>query len=159
MQVQQTQQQNREQMFWSRMGELVPNWEAMNGDPAFLSWLAEFDPMVGQTRKYLIDQAQQQLNADRAAAFFRAFAATRPPPPPVTPQQELARQASPNRSNGSGGQGYQPPANAQTIEIWSSQEVSDFYTDVRRGKYRSNPAEYQRMNEAITKAVAEGRVR
>ena len=159
VQVQQTQQQNREQMFWTRMVELVPNWEGMNSDPGFLAWLAQYDPMIGNTRKFMLDQAQQQLNADRAAAFFKGYASTLPPPPHVDPQRELARQASPNRNAGGGGQGYQPPANNQTVEIWSSQEVTDFYTDVSRGKYRSNPAEYQRMNEAITNAVAEGRVR
>jgi hypothetical protein len=158
-QVAQTQQQNREQMFWTRLQEVVPNWQAMNTDPAFLGWLSEYDPMIGNTRKYALDQAQAQLNADRAGAFFRAYAATLPPPVAQNPQAELQRQVNPGQRRASETQGYAPPPGAQTVEIWTSQEVSDFYTDVTRGRYRSSPDEYSRMNDAITRAVAEGRVR
>lgn len=158
-QVAQSQQQSREQMFWTRMGEIAPDWQRFNMDPAFLTWLGQYDPLIGSTRKQAIDQAQAQLNADRAAAFFTAYKATLPPPPPPNPAAELARQVSPGQRSASGMQNYTPPPGATTVEIWSEQEVSDFYTDVTRGKYRDNPVEYQRMNDAITRAVAEGRVR
>lgn len=158
-QVAQSQQQSREQMFWTRMQEICPDWQRYNTDPGFLQWLGAYDPLIGGTRKQALDAAQQQLNADRAAAFFKAYVATLPPPAPPNPAVELARQVSPGQRSASGIANYTPPPGATTVEIWSEQEVSDFYTDVTRGKYRDNHAEYQRMNDAITRAVAEGRVR
>ncbi len=154
----QTQEQTRTAQFWTRLGELVPDWQALNKDQGFLTWLGQFDTMLGDTRQNMVDVAQKALNADRVAAFFTAYRATlAPPPASAPPHRDLARQVTPARSTGGA-----PPAatsSTQQVEIWSQQEIMDFYTDLNRGRWTHDPAGAKDMRARIDQAVAEGRVR
>lgn len=156
--VVQTQQQTREEVFYQRLAELIgSDWQQQNNDPGFLQWLAVMEPMLGKSRQELIKQAAEALDAQRVAVFFNSYRATLPPPAATPPQTELGRQVTPTGTRAAA----QPVAtgSAGTIEIWSPDEINQFYTDVSRGRYRNNPQEQERLNKAITQAVAEGRVR
>ena len=140
-----------EQAFFDRLAKLVPDWEAINANEAFLAWLSEVDPMLGQQRQSALDAAQQTLNADRAAAVFKTFAATLPTqtksPSPV------AKQVSPKGSAAS------PAPQQNAPKVWTQQEVVDFYTAKRQGDFRGREADAQAVEAAINLAMAEGRIR
>ncbi len=158
--VVQSQQTTRESMFWARLLELSPDWQRLNTDQGFLQWLGQYDPMmVGyNSRQEALNAVVQGRDATRAAAFFNAYKATLPPPVVPNPQQELQRQITPRASRA------QAPAAAaggqpQTVEIWSQEEIMQFYTDVNRGRWRHDPNGQAEMRARIDQAVAEGRVR
>lgn len=138
-----------EQSFFDRLTKLIPDWEQTNANDAFLAWLAEVDPILGQPRQVALNAAQQSLNAERAAAVFKAFAATQPVAPKSNP---VDKQVSPK------GAATAAPAPQQPI-VLTQQQIVDFYNSKRRGEYRGNEAEAKRIEDMINLAIAEGRVR
>ena len=138
-----------EQSFFDKVTKLVPNWEQVNTDPGFLSWLAETDPVYGINRQAALQRAQDSLNADHAAAVFQAYLGPKPTAKRVDP---LDQQVSPK------GAATVAPTQADKPMLTSSQ-VTKFYDDMRRGMYRGNEAEAARIEKLINTALAEGRVR
>ena len=141
-----------EQSFFDRLTKLVPDWETTNANQAFLAWLAEVDPLLGQPRQSALDAAQQSLNAERAAAVFKAFAATLPQTP-TKPSSPVAKQVSPKGSAASA-----PPTPNQP-KVWTQQEVVSFYEAKRRGDFRGRDQEVAAFEAEINLAMAEGRIR
>lgn len=139
-----------EQAFFDRLTKLVPEWESINSNQAFLAWLGEVDPILGQPRQVALDAAQQTLNADRAAAVFKTFAATLPAAPKPNP---LDKQVSPK-----GTASAAPAAPAQPV-VFTQQQVVDFYNAKRRGEFRGKEKEAAQFEAEINLAIAEGRVR
>lgn len=145
---------NAEQAFFDRLAKLVPEWETVNANQAFLTWLAEVDPILGQPRQAALDAAQQQLNADRAAAVFKAFVGVQPAAPTApksTPA--LDKQVSPKGNAGSA------PPQQTTPKVWTQQEVVNFYELKRRGEFRGREKEQAAIEAEINLAMAEGRIR
>lgn len=139
-----------EQAFFDRLTKLVPDWEQTNANQAFLAWLAEVDPLLGQPRQVALDAAQQQMNADRAAAVFKAFVATSQPAPKAN---NLDKQVSPKGTASSA-----PPTPQQPV-IWTQQQVVDFYNAKRRGDFRGREKDAAALEAEINLAISEGRVR
>lgn len=138
-----------EEKFFDKMTELVPDWVTINGMTAFLAFLQEVDPLYGLPRQAALDDAQAKNDAPRAAKVFKAFVETLPPPvapPPV--ESPTPRSAAPAQ-----------PSMQPDKPIYSALEVTNFYRDVRRGVYRGNPAEAQRLETLYNAAMAEGRIR
>lgn len=165
--VEQRQGQTAQEQFISRFAQLVPDWEAINQDPAFLNWLEQTDSLTGQPRQVLLDAAHNALNAQRVAAFFNAFkqeiGRVAPSPTPThqpTPQQparrsappEVARQVQPGRSKAAS----TPQASEPATKIWSQREISDFYRNATQGRYSRE--EQARIEAEIDLAAAQGRV-
>lgn len=144
-------EQTAELSFFEQVTKLVPNWETVNADPAFLAWLADADPVYGVPRQAALDQAQKQMSAGRVAAVFNAFTGGQPPVPTKKPNP-LANQVSPKSSA--------PAAPAATTpQTFTSAQVTSFYDDLNKGRYRGNDAEAQRIEQMINAALAEGRIR
>lgn len=140
-----------EQTFFDRLTKLVPNWEQLNTNQAFLAWLAQVDPVYGVPRQAALDRAQKALNADHAAAVFNAFA---PPAKQEAPKgpDPLEQQVSPKSA------GSEPPL-PENKPVISQAQVTAFYNDVRQGVYRGREAEAARIEALINTALAEGRIK
>lgn len=141
-----------EQSFFDRLTKAVPNWETLNASEAFLAWLAQEDPVYGTARQTALDAAQRSLNSDRAAAVFKAFEGLTPTAPTTKPNA-LDKQISPRAVATP-----EPTAQADT-SVLTQKQISDFYGDLSRGKYRGREADAQRIEQVINQAIAEGRVR
>jgi hypothetical protein len=137
-----------EQSFFDRLTKMVPDWEQINANDAFLAWLAEVDPVYGHPRQSALNAAQQSMNAERAAAVFKAFAATQPSAPKPN---AVAKQVSPKAA-------ATAAPTSQTKPILTQQQIVDYYNAKRRGEYRGQEAEVQRIESMINQAIAEGRV-
>lgn len=142
-----------EDMFFARLEKLVPNWEQINGNQAFLQWLTQVDPIYGQTRQSALDAARQSLNAERAANVFSTFTASIAAAPAAPAPSPLANQQAPSASGGS------VPPQQVAKPTFTEKQVTDFYNDKARGKYRGRDADAARIEEAINLAAAEGRIR
>ncbi len=139
-----------EQSFFERVSKLVPEWEAINVDPGFLAWLNEVDPVYGVARQAALSRAQESLNADHAAAVFRAYLGPQKSEPKKP--DPLDKQVSPR-----GAATVQPTPTEKPV--FTSAQITEFYDNVRRGMYRGNEAEAARIEQVINTALSEGRVR
>lgn len=138
-----------EEAFFSRLAKQVPDWEEINRDERFLTWLAEVDPVYGQPRQAALMAAQKSLDADRATSVFTAFKNTLPKPPKPNP---LNKQVSPR-----------PGASAQVTPteppVYTEKQVTDFFLSVSKGHYRGREQEAAEITALIDTALAEQRIR
>ncbi len=142
------------EIFLERLAKQVPNWEAVNVDQGFLTWLAEVDPVYGLPRQAALNNAYEMLDAPRCAAIFKQYLATLAPAPAAQQnRQELQRQVAPTRSRTS----TAPTTSAANTRIYTQGEITAFYEEWRRGFIDETDA--VRMEKEIHAAIAEGRVR
>jgi hypothetical protein len=155
-QVVQRQAVSAEQTFWSDLSSLVPEWQQINADQAFHSWLLEVDPLSGSNRQAHLEAAQRSLDARRVAEFFRSWRGqggqVSAQPTRNEAVSELERQVQPGRTRSSG-----VPADKQGT-TYSPKDISKFFDDVRRGVYRGREAERDRIERDIFAAQRENRI-
>jgi hypothetical protein len=156
--VAQQQALSAEDRFWNSLSHLVPNWQHINNDLDFQSWLLEVDPMTGMNRQVYLEQAQQNLDVERVAAFFSTFSQatgryqSTANAQPNRSASELEKQVSPGR-----GRGTNVPT-GQTSRQYSPSDIKDFFNDVRQGKYKGREAERDRIERDIFAAQRDGRI-
>lgn len=138
-----------EEMFFSKLAQVVPDWEQINSNDAWLAWLGEVDPVYGQPRQVALDAAQKSMDVNRVAAVFNAFKGTLPKTPKTNP---LEKQVSPKAAASA------PPVPTDK-PTFTEQQIAAFYKDVALGKYRGRDADVARTEQMINDAIADGRVR
>lgn len=147
-----------EERFWGNLAQRVPNWQQINNDQDFQSWLLEIDPLTNTSRQTHLEIAQRELDVNRVVAFFNAYtAASGKGAPPANAQpnrhvSELERQIAPGRSRGSSG------TVGQTAKTYTPDDISKFFNDVRAGKYKGREPERDRIERDIFAAQREGRI-
>lgn len=139
-----------EDAFFGKLTKVVPSWETTNVSEGFLAWLAAEDPVYGASRQSALDAAQRSLNVDRAAAVFKAYEGTLPAAPKPN---ALDRQVSPSSV------ATPEPTVSAEGPMLTQKQITDFYADVSRGRYRGRDDEQQRTEQIINQAIAAGRVR
>jgi hypothetical protein len=134
--------------FFTSLTGMVPEWEQINTEANFLSWLNEFDELTGETRQSLLSRAEKSRDAARTAKFFNAFKKTSSSWA-ATSNQALESQVVPptNRAPNT------PPAK----KIWTRGDVGEFYARVRRGEIQD--ADAVAIEADIMAAQIEGRIR
>ena len=131
----------------------VPDWEAMNIDQGFLTWLAEVDPVYGMPRQYALTNAYESLDANRTATIFKQYKATLAPAPRQQANRELQRQVAPTRSHTSPA----PTTSTADKRVYTTSDIDSFYTEWRRGMI--DEAEAVQIERDIHAAINEGRIR
>ena len=154
-QVQQQQKTSSEQQFWNALNTEVPNWNEINSNPDFQSWLLEIDPLTGMSRQTYLEDAQKKLDSKRVISFFSTFEQatgnansareTRSSNP------ELAKQVAPGR-----GRSAKPTASEG--KTYTTADIKKFFEDVRMGKYKSREEERGKIERDIFAAQQEGRI-
>lgn len=150
---------------------LVQGWQELNTHPAFIQWVGLPDIYSGVIRKQLMQDAWNNGDPHRVAAFFRAFlqeeaavdprgagsrGGPQPPAPyvapaPVAPRPTLETFAAPGRAQS----GAQSPADKP---VYTAQDITRFYTEVAAGKWRTREAERAAIDADIIAAQHEGRI-
>lgn len=157
--VAQQQAASAEERFWSNLAQRVPNWQQINNDQDFQSWLLDVDPLTNTSRQTHLEIAQRDLDVNRVVAFFNAFTAASGKFTPQANAQpnrsasELEKQIAPGRSRGTAG----GTAN-QTTKTYTPSDITKFFNDVRTGKYKGREAERDRVERDIFAAQREGRI-
>jgi hypothetical protein len=156
----------------------VPTWDQLNKDERFIAWSQLPDIFSGGIRSKLMQEAWNSGDAQRVIAFFQAFlaeeAALHPPggngqartvprtvvgdqsilPPPAAPAApglDLANLAAPGRAHSAGGTPAEKP-------VYTTVEITRFYTDVASGKWRGREAQQAAIDADIILAQREGRI-
>jgi hypothetical protein len=159
--VARAQTESATERFWSGLTQRVPNWQQINNDPDFQSWLLQTDPLTGRTRQSFLEDAQKALSVDRVAAFFDTFAPQNSQPTgqnadtngqPNRSASELEKQVAPGRSRSTSKPDDSSP------KTYSQNEIKTFYNDVRAGKFKGREKERDRIERDIFAAQREGRI-
>jgi hypothetical protein len=169
----------RNQLF-DELSKEVPDWEEVNVEAGFKEWVTHIDPLSGNQRLALLQDAFNKGQASRVIAAFKGYKeqATSSPVqargsqpgngagnpegqhatdfrsnPATTPAVDLVSLAAPGRARG----GQQTASTDK--ELVTGAEISQFYADVTKGKYAGREEEYTLIERQIKEALAEGRVR
>lgn len=159
-QVKVGQQQTDRALYEQRLTAAVPNWRDINATPEWLTWLGEYDAVLGTTRQEALTGAYNAYDSARTVAFLESYLAatrSRQPNHQLTPQEELARQVSP-RTNANA-RTVVPESSPASQRVFTQKDIGDFYTAVLQGKWKHDPAGKTAMENAIDEAVSQGRVR
>ena len=154
-QVRQTQEQSQAERFWETLEAQVPDWQAINDDPAFHSWLKSSVPVeTGQgvedrTRQSLLEGYEKAGNARQVARLFNTFKEARH----GERADPKAEREVPPRRNGTSAQ----PVPQQNGEIITQQQITDHYSDHQW--QRRDPEGWRAREQEIERAVQEGRVK
>lgn len=141
----------------------VPDWRDVNVAPEFHQWLSLPDLFSGAIRHSLLKAAYEQNDTPRVVAFFKGFLsqeaalapATEPAlDAPASDKIPLETFAAPGRAKTAAAAGA--PAEKPTF---THAQISTFYADVNRGKYRGREQEKDRIERQIIEAGREGRIR
>lgn len=144
-----------EEVFYDRLGTMVPDYEALNEDPGFLAWLGEVDPVYGAPRQAALTAAAGAMDVTRVARIFLTYKNLQSQAPVTqTPpaSQQLERQVAPPTVNAP------QPRQQGSKPLITEAEVQSFYNDMRQGKYRGREDEAVRAEAIINAAMAEGRI-
>lgn len=171
---------NARTQLYEELAREVPDWEVLNNDDGFKAWVSQLDPLSGNQRLALLQDAYNKGQATRVIAAFKGYKEQ------ATSSPVQARGSQPgNGAENAGGRSATNPrsnsANAPAVDlaalaapgrarsgqqtaspdkpIVTGAEISQFYADVTRGKYAGRDEEYALIERQIQEALAEGRVR
>lgn len=145
-----------EQRFWADLQSVVPDWQDINTNKDFQSWLLEVDPLTGVTRQTYLDDAQRNLDVRRVATFFDIWkdvngsGAHKHREAQIS--SELERQVSPGKARTVA----QTPQGSD--KTYTPEDIRVFFSDVQKGKYRGRESERDRIERDIFAAQREGRI-
>ena len=137
-----------ERDFFKTIAELVPQWQQINEDPAFLKWLDEVDELTGVARQELLSRAEQARDAVRVAKFFTSYQKTSSTWA-ANSNAALEQQVVPQTNKA--------PNTPPSKKVWTRGEITEFYNRMRRGEVSDSDA--IAIEADITAAQVEGRIR
>jgi len=147
---------SEEQRFWADLQTAVPDWQDVNTNRDFQSWLLEVDPLTGIPRQTYLDDAQRSLDVRRVANFFSAWKGLSGVPDAQTNRtaqpSQLEKQVAPGRGRSGTSRAAGEP------KTYSSDDIKNFFTDVQKGKYKGREDERDRIERDIFAAQREGRI-
>jgi hypothetical protein len=123
----------------------IPNYQDVDRDPNWLSWLAQIDPLSGRQRQQLLNEAISDSDASRVLGFFRQFQAGRASSPAPS---HAASSLSPGRARSVPSSG----------KVYTRTEIAKLFEQHRRGAYVGREDAWARQEADIVAAGAEGRV-
>ena len=136
----------------------VPNWRDINATREWLEWLAQFDPILGTTRQAAVSAAYEAYDVPRTVAFLKQYIALQiPASTGLTPEQELARQVSPQAN--STVPVTTPVADPALSRVWTQDEIAEVYRNQIQGRNKLPADRFAAVEAEIAQAAAEGRVR
>ncbi|CAB4197166.1 hypothetical protein UFOVP1304_40 [uncultured Caudovirales phage] len=137
-----------ERDFYSMLSAKVPDWEKINGNKAFHSWLDANDELTGFRRQELLSDAERTRDTDRVAKFFTAFKRTSKK---QVDDSSLALETQLTPSN------TRTPNTPTGKKIWTRAEIGEFYKNARSGKISDKDT--VAIESDIHAASVEGRIR
>lgn len=153
---------------FAELDRQLPTWRQINGDRNFKLWLRLPNVYTGQIRQNMLNAAVNGAQAPKVLALFKDFlseasaagqlapaAQVEQLPAPHVPALDLETLAAPGRARPASGDSQVPAAKP----IYSRAQISKFYDDSRKGLYAGRQAEYDQMQNDLTVAQREGRIR
>lgn len=141
--------------FLGRLESLVPDYEEINMDPKFLTWMDQADTFSGHTKKSLFRQAEASGDVMRVADFFMEFKESRKPKKqPIA--KEVERHITPMGSGSGTGPATQQKASDNSY--YRKSDIDKFYRDVLKGRYTGQHDVVVATERAIDAAYKANRI-
>jgi vacuolar-type H+-ATPase subunit I/STV1 len=134
--------------FYDRLAMQVPDWQTINDDPEFHTWLSEVDDLTGAQRQDILSQAEEKRDADRVARFFKAFKKV---------HQDRSAASTASLESQVAPEATRTPEVPKGKKLWTRAEIAAFYAADRRGAYTEEQA--AAIDAEIQSAIREQRVR
>lgn len=142
-----------EASFEQRLYRLVPDFQAVNADERWISWLNEVDPLLRAPRKSVAQQAFNQGDAEAVAHYIGMFKASiAPVEQPRDKAAELEKQIQPNRSAAAA------PV-SPTAKTYTDAQVQKMFLKSVELSAKGQRDEALKLEAEIDAAYREGRVR
>ena len=153
--VDQNAQVSRQEAFINALHREVPDWVQINDNPDFRRFLVPVIPGVGVSRQEIINGAEAKLDPRPVIEILKEFKelyGKKPAEPGKKPNkmedQVEVIQNSPNI----------PANDVSGQKIYTAKEVNEFYAQAASsGLAWKNPEAYKAQDQAIQKAIVEGR--
>jgi hypothetical protein len=157
-QVAQTQEQQAQEGFFNNLASAVPDWEQINGNPKFNSWLQQVDPISGISTQVFLDDARDRLELGRVVSVFNTFKQSLGVAGTVQDAQTAASTSSlheqavvpTNRSAGN------PQANAGQAKSYTRSDLTRLYADELGGKYKGKEDVFRERERELLQAINTG---
>src|SRR5208282_4772659 len=161
--------QTRTQDIYEKLDNGLSTWREINDNPRWRNWLRLRDFNSAPLRQEQLNRAMQAADAPRVLDFFNRFLAeevatgqmpapqsSQPPAPePRAAAVKLTTLAAPGRPNPATGNSQVPDSKP----VYTHQDITDFYSYVRKGVYVGQEPLKQQIEADIFAAQREGRVR
>lgn len=132
-------------IFISRVAKAVPDWERINYEKGFETFLSQPD-IDGTPRKVYFDAAEDRGNAAQVIKYMVEYS--------KKPKDKLAEKITPTGEDA----GATQAKREGKVETISQAEIDKFYDDLNRGRYRGRHSEAVGIEKAIDIATMEGRI-
>lgn len=124
-------------LFEERLTALVSDWGTLNVDEGFLEWLGVEDEFAGRSRRDLLVDAYEALDAPRVAKFFTRYkgeiapqAATEQAAPSAPKSgSKVAHLVTPGKGKASA-----PTSTSDDGRIWTRADIAKLYDDKMSGR-------------------------
>lgn len=143
--------------FKEQLNRLVPDFEQVNADPAWIAWLNEFDPMLRGPRKAAAQQAYSEGDAAGVAHYVNLFKEQNKAPEPEVPdpkrQAEIDNQIQPSRSAPAAGTKTEPKG-----KTYTSADIAKMFKRVTELGVAGRVDEAKKLEAIIDSAYMDDRV-
>ena len=134
----------------------VPDWKDINIDPEFQNWLLSIDPLTGISRQTYLEDAQSNFDVQRVSNFFSTWGENNGKPraqkEKADSQVQLEKQVAPGKGKSTG----TPTSTGD--QTYAPSDISQFYNDIKHGKYKGQDKERARIERDIFAAQRDGRI-
>ena len=142
-----------EASFEQRLYRMVPDFEAVNADPKWISWLNEVDPLLRAPRSSVAQQAFNRGDAEGVAHYVAMFKKSVAPVEPTADKTtELELQIQPNRSATS------TPPTSQKGKVYTNADIEKMFRKATDLGVKGRTDEAKKLEAEIDAAFMEGRV-
>lgn len=143
-----------EASFEQRLYRMVPDFEQVNADDRWISWLNEVDPLLRAPRKSVAQTAFNQGDAEAVAHYVKMFKSSiTPVEQPSDKAAELEKQIQPKRSASSS-------ANvAPQAKIYTDSQIQKMFQQSADYSAKGRLEEAAKLEAEIDAAYRDGRVR
>jgi hypothetical protein len=139
--------------FKARLSEIVPDWEAINNNQDFITWLQEPDGYSGLSMHEALLKAYNQFNSETVGKIFNKFKAEFKIPISKNkkPKQSLRSEIQPK-----GVKTKQVVTQRKKGREWTRAQIAEFYRNKTDGKI--DPKKAAKLEKDIFLANQEGRI-
>ena len=133
----------------SEVSGLGGNFDTLNTDPAFLTWLHQVPPGSQFQRIALLHDAERRHDVVQCRAIFKEYIDTQPKDKEPQPPPNVQPPPSPDPGN---------PGEQQSGKNWTRQEIKQFYADKASGKFAGKEDQAKAIEADIFAAQGQGRI-
>jgi hypothetical protein len=130
-----------------------PEWEAINHDPRFATWLGAEEPLTGIPRKAILIKANTEMNAERVISIFTEFKRSLQGgqmPNNASTEDTLAQQAVPGTA--AAGEDIDPGSNKQGLT--TTEMFLKAKNDFVQGRILE--ADFDKVSNSYQESIAKG---